>query len=64
MDGVKKEEHPDASVEVIAAAAEFFKRLAFGEEFVDGEALAQAIQRQIALVPAAGDNAGKAAHED
>ncbi len=51
MDGVKKEERPDAFVEVVAAAAEVFQRLAFGEQLVDGEALAQGIQREIALRP-------------
>jgi hypothetical protein len=44
MDCVKEEECPDALVEVIAAAAEFFKRSTFLEKFVDREALAQGIQ--------------------
>jgi hypothetical protein len=57
MDGIKEEERPDALVEVVATAAEAVERTTFGEELVDGDAVAQGIQRQIALVPAAGDDA-------
>ena len=45
MDGVKEEQRPHALVEVVAAAAEAVERLAFGEQLVEREALAQGIER-------------------
>ena len=64
MDGVKKEERPDALVEVVAASAEIVEFAAFGKELVECQAPAQGIEGDIALVPSGGDDCGKAAHEE
>src|ERR1017187_5658973 len=64
MDGVKKEERPNALVEVVADAAEVVELPAIFKERLDCGALAQGIQREIALVFSAGNDAYQMIHEE
>ena len=64
MDGIEEEERADAVVEIIRSAAEGVEGLTFGENLVNGETVAQGVQRQITLVSAAGDDGDKTAHVD
>src|SRR5580658_6642039 len=62
MDGVKEEQRPDPLVEIVAGPAEVIECAAFLSQCLDGGALAQSIQRRVALVAAGCDDAGEAAH--
>src|SRR5665213_3422909 len=64
MDGVKKEERPDALVEVVAATAEVVEFPAVLKERLNCGALAQGIQGKIALVFSAGNDAYQVVHEE
>ena len=64
MDGVEEEERPDSFVEIVASAAEIVESTALGKQRVDHFAPAQGFQREIAFVRSAGNDVGKAAHEE
>src|ERR1039458_564047 len=64
MNGVEEEECPDALVEVVAATAEVVELSAVFKERLDGGALAQGIQREIAPVFSAGNDACQVIHKD
>src|ERR1035438_2955728 len=64
MDGVKKEECPDALVEVLGAAAEVVEFPAVLKDRPNCGALAQGIQREISLAFSAGNDVCQVVHED